>query len=225
MVDVDFMKTLSSHTLFAFALSLPLAGPLCIAKDAPTVQPAKLEVAATADTQSTGSTEATVSPVSNQSKLPYGVEDVLKLSKARVNEDVILTYINNSGVVYDLAPKDIIYLRDQGVSDRVVNNMIDQKTFATQAIAQAPIAVPPQPAYEPVDAPAANYPQPAFEEPSPLSVAPDPAPVSSVYVIPYPERAAAYYSYNYPRYYPGYYSYGRSTCVRIGVGYRHHWHR
>ena len=38
-------------------------------------------------------------------KLPYGVEDVLKLSRAQVSEDVTLNFIRNSGTIYNLAPR------------------------------------------------------------------------------------------------------------------------
>ena len=44
-------------------------------------------------------------------KLPYGAEDVLKLSRAQVSEDVILNYVHNSGTIYNLGPNDIVYLR------------------------------------------------------------------------------------------------------------------
>ena len=60
-------------------------------------------------------------------KLPYGVEDVLKLSRAQVSEDVTLNFIHNSGTIYNLSPNDIVYLRNQGVSDRVINTMLDQR--------------------------------------------------------------------------------------------------
>jgi hypothetical protein len=38
-------------------------------------------------------------------KLPYGVEDVLKLSRAQVSEDITLNFIHNSGTIYNLTPK------------------------------------------------------------------------------------------------------------------------
>jgi hypothetical protein len=48
-------------------------------------------------------------------RLPYGVADVVKLSRAQVSEEIIVSYIQNSGTVYSLEPKDILYLKDQGV--------------------------------------------------------------------------------------------------------------
>ena len=77
-------------------------------------------------------------------KLPYGVEDVLKLSRAQVSEDVTLNFIHNSGTIYNLAPKDIVYLHNEGVSDRVINAMLDQRKNvpAEMAAQTAPPARP-----------------------------------------------------------------------------------
>src|SRR5437016_4186417 len=60
-------------------------------------------------------------------KLPYGVEDVLKLSRAQVNEEITLSYIQTSGTIYSLGSKDIVYLKQQGVSDKVINAMLEQR--------------------------------------------------------------------------------------------------
>src|ERR1017187_842206 len=60
-------------------------------------------------------------------KLPYGVEDVLKLSRAQVSEDVIVNYVHNTGTIYTLSPDVIVYLRNQSVSDRVINTMLEQR--------------------------------------------------------------------------------------------------
>src|SRR5512147_2707641 len=95
---------------------------------------------ASAQTSAADSTQAsTAAPTDTAAtKWPYGVEDVLKLTRAQVSEDVTLNYIRNSGTIYNLAPTDIVYLRNQGVSDRVVNTMLDQrKTVPAEAAAQA----------------------------------------------------------------------------------------
>ena len=67
-------------------------------------------------------TTATAAPAATDTapvRLPYGVEDILKLSHAQVSEDDTLNFIHNSGAIYNLSPSDIVYLRNQGVSDRV----------------------------------------------------------------------------------------------------------
>lgn len=61
------------------------------------------------------------------SALPFGVEQVLKLSRAGLSEDLILKYIEGASTVYQLEPEHLIYLRDQGVSDRVIAAMLEQR--------------------------------------------------------------------------------------------------
>jgi len=170
-------------------------------------------------------TATTAEPV----KLPYGVEDVLRMSRAQVSDDVIATYIQNTGTIYSLGPNDIVYLKDQGVSDRIVNTMLDQRRIANEVAAQAQqqqaAAQSPAPAAEnnsPVTTPAYSDYQPATQ------TATQPA-ASSLYVIPYPTPAypyysRPYYSYSYP-YYSSYsygypYSYARYCYGRPVVGFR-----
>lgn len=152
-------------------------------------------------------------------KLPYGVEDVLKLTHAQVSEDVVLNYVLNSGTAYNLGVKDIIFLRSQGVSDRVLTTMMNQRNHvaeesaqqaaAQQAIAQA--AMPP-PAYaDPSLAAAPPLYAPGYSEPPP---APEPPP-STVYVIPYSAPVPGYYG----GYYPALYGYpGVSVVYQFGRG-------
>src|SRR5581483_4311880 len=71
-------------------------------------------------------------------KLPYGVEDVLKLSRAQVGEDVILDYVQRSGTIYSLGSKEIVYLKEQGVSEKVINAMLNQRKRVEMAAQQAP---------------------------------------------------------------------------------------
>src|SRR6267378_5173672 len=47
-------------------------------------------------TPSTGATSAATATTAKDVKLPYGVEDVLKMSRAQVSDDVIATYIQNT---------------------------------------------------------------------------------------------------------------------------------
>jgi hypothetical protein len=147
-------------------------------------------------------------------KLPYGVADVLKLSRAQVSEQVIATYIQNSGTAYNLNPNEIVYLRDQGVSERVINIMLEQRKRMIESLPQTPSAPAqqPTPAYANT-APAApeSYAQQAY------------APASTVHVIPYPAASYAYYN-SYPHYYPYYssgyyYPYYSSYCRPYYGGY------
>jgi hypothetical protein len=157
-------------------------------------------------------------------KLPFGVADVLKLTQAQVSEDVVMNYVLNSGTVYNLGPKDIIYLRNQGVSDRVITTMMNQRNrvaeeSAQQAAAQAPSQPQgPFPVYSDPNAPPGQPPYaPAYVEPPP----PPQPPPSTVYVIPFTPGIAGYYPY-----YGGYYGPGISLVYSFGRGgyYRGYYH-
>ena len=84
---------------------------------------------------------APAAPETAPGKLPYGVADVLKLTQAQVGEEVVLNYVLNSGTVYNLGPKDIIYLRNQGVSDRVLTTMMNQRNLVAEESAQQAAAL------------------------------------------------------------------------------------
>src|SRR5579883_935947 len=200
-------------------------------------------VAFAADSAPTSSTSALSPAVSEQAvaapvgavKLPYGVEDVLKLSRAQISDDIILYYIQGSGTIYNLTPKEIVYLHDQGVSEKVITAMLNQRKAA--AVAMQPAAsqqtgvpatsVPNTPTVTnaPVVADASvAQPAPTYTENSPTyATAPLTPPASTTYVIPYN------YSYYSPYYYDPYWYggwYGPSIVVGIGGrGYygHHYW--
>ncbi len=171
-------------------------------------------------------------------RLPYGVDQVLKLVRAQISEDVVVNYIQNSGTVYNLSPDDIVYLRKEGATDRVITAMLDQrKTLGDPAQGQASVATqpPPPPAPAP-DAGTSTSPAPVYTQPAPVQTPP-----SSVYVIPYPPASSAYYGYYSPGYYYPYSYYGRyygpyyGPSLSFGFGYGgghwgghywggHHWH-
>jgi hypothetical protein len=51
------------------------------------------------------------------------IEDVVAMTQARVNEDLVVTQIRTHGVPYVLRSSDLIYLQQQGVSPRVIGTM------------------------------------------------------------------------------------------------------
>ncbi len=61
---------------------------------------------------------------SNQGQ-SIGVADVKALAKAGLNDDVILSHIRNSQAVYHLTTAEIIDLKNSGVSDKVIDVMIN----------------------------------------------------------------------------------------------------
>ena len=56
---------------------------------------------------------------------PLSVADVKALTKAGIGEDVIINQINISHTVYHLSAADIVDLRDSGVTDKIINFMIN----------------------------------------------------------------------------------------------------
>ena len=58
--------------------------------------------------------------------LSYGVSQIIQLSKAKVSDDTIVSYVRNSGSSYGMDASQIIYLKQQSVSDTVINTMLNQ---------------------------------------------------------------------------------------------------
>jgi len=208
------MKKIATQARLVLLTGIVTFVPLCIGLASDT----------NSSTSNTASTAApapapVISSDTVPAKLPYGVEDVLKLSRAQIGEEIILNYVQNSGTIYNLAPKDIVYLRDQGVSDKVVNAMLNQRKRVEVAAqnaqaAQAAQAMAMANAANPGDAnasPAATCADQTAAVEAPLT-----PPASTAYVIPY---SGAYYSpYYYPYYGPGYY--GGWYGPTIGFGFR-----
>ncbi len=111
--------------------------------------------------------------------LPVGVEDVVKLAKAGLGDDVILAHLRSSGATYSLSADQIIYLNSQGVTQPVIKALM-----GTAGTAPAPGPVPtPAPsipaAPQPIVAPSTPAPSvggPATPVPGvPATVAPPPS--------------------------------------------------
>ena len=79
----------------------------------------------------------------NAAGLSPDLQEVVKLSQARMPDDVIKNYINSSGKAYYLSANDIIYLNSQGVSSGVIAAL--QSTAQANPVPTAP--PPPAPAY------------------------------------------------------------------------------
>lgn len=56
---------------------------------------------------------------------PLTVNDVIKLSQGGVSDDSIIQYMQQRGTTYNLSQAQIRRLQDAGVSQRVINYMID----------------------------------------------------------------------------------------------------
>ena len=86
--------------------------PVLLAQNS-TPAPASAEAAAPASASETR-------PV----QLSSGVPEILKLGRAHVGDEVIIAFIRNSGRTYHLSASEILYLREQGVSDQVLTAML-----------------------------------------------------------------------------------------------------
>jgi len=228
------MKTRASKFSFlsiTAAISLLPTAVVFAADDAPAAgAAARITPAVTTSPQSTAPAASVAVTTAAPAKLPYGVADVVKLTQAQVSEDIILNYVQNSGTIYNLGPQDLVYLKNTGVSDKVVYAMLENRKRATDMAASAQAqaaAAAQQPAPD-------NGAAPMEQAPTETGVAPDYAaggvPVdsqsgaSSVYVIPY-NSGGYYYGYPYAYYgpsfgvyfYGGHYHYGHS-------GYHGHSH-
>ena len=78
---------------------------------------------------------------------PLATADVKALAQAKVSDDVIISQIQNSHTVYHLSAADIIDLHSAGVSDKVVNFMINtanssNSTSSTTVVETAPPPAP-----------------------------------------------------------------------------------
>jgi outer membrane lipoprotein SlyB len=94
---------------------------------------------------------------------PLGVADVKALARSGISDDVIISQIRNSRTIYHLSAADIIDLRDAGVSNRVIDFMINTPGIYgtvpapqanTMVVAQPP---PPPPVETVVVAPGPDY--------------------------------------------------------------------
>ncbi len=188
----------------------------------------------TAQTTAPSEPAAPVAPSTEAAppKLPYGVDDVLKLSRAQVGEDITVNYVKNSGTIYNLSPKDIVYLKNEGVSDKVINTMMDQRSnvpadvanqnaLQAQAAATAAPQTPPNP--DPNAVPAAPMlvqPPPFYVQPTPVYVPPEPdyEPPSTLYIIPYGPSGYGYLP-PYPSFSFGSGRYCGSSVYYVGRGY------
>jgi hypothetical protein len=134
-----------------------------------------------------------------------------------VSDEVITTYIQNAGTIYNLGPQDIVYLKEQGVSDRIVNTMMDQRRIANEVAAQAQQqqAAAQQPAVADNTGPVTTA---AYSDSQPASAVMSRPAASTLYVIPYPTPAYPYYSrpyyYSYPYSYSSYSSYSYPYCYK-----------
>jgi len=146
-------------------------------------------------------------------KLSPAAEQIVQLTQAKVSDDTIIAYIQNSGNNYILDANQIIYLKQQGVSTVVINTMLNQRSTITGTAAQT--------ATQPVDSNSSSA-QTSTAVAQPTVTYVQSVPTSSVYVIPdtqtYNYDAYYYQPYYYPTY--GYYYPYPAVSLSFGIGGR-----
>jgi hypothetical protein len=75
-----------------------------------------------------------------------GYDNLARLVKSKVSEDVIIAYINSSIINYNLTPDDIINLKEMGASGKVITAAIQHKV-PVKAASTASAASAPEPVY------------------------------------------------------------------------------
>ncbi len=175
---------------------------------------------AAAPNGSTSSTAQSSTARSSSPVLSWGVTEVTKLAHAKLSDTVQISFVRSSPASFTaLTASEIVYLHDQGVSDGVVEVMLQQGKHERGSRTE--------PAGLPTAAGSANA---ATVNADPVTVPVYPAapatyvtdaPTSVVYVEPAP--AVVNYSYypSYGYYYPRYgYSSYYYPSVSFGFGYR-----
>jgi len=174
--------------------------------------------AATLRAQSAADTATQTASVASAPQLSYGADQVLRLAQAKVGDGTIIAYVKNSEYSYALDAGQIIYLRQQGLSDTVIGAMLNQPKPAVAAVAA------PQTSDTTVTTSAGTTittPNGSTATVAPTVTYVQSAPASSVYVIP--DTQTYYYNSRYyqPYYYPYYgWSYPAvSLSFGFGGGY------
>ena len=82
------------------------------------------------------------------------LQEIVKFAQAHMSDDVILSYVKNSGKTYNLSADDMLYLNGQGVSQAVISALLRTQSAAAPVSAPAPSVPPPgEPAPQPQMAP------------------------------------------------------------------------
>jgi hypothetical protein len=69
--------------------------------------------------------------------------EVERLAKARVDDTVILAYINNTAGTFNLTADQVIYLKKLGLSPQVINTMMDHDQDIISGLRPLPTSAPP----------------------------------------------------------------------------------
>lgn len=138
------------------------------------------------------------------------VQEVIELSSAKVDDEIIIAKIKADRSTFTLFAKDILDLKKAGVSDQVILAMVEA--------GRPPIGTPPAPAYPPESSGASD------DAPRPVSRTTTYEVIVPVYrAVCYP-RYTYYEPYCYPRVYYGCGPYAYGGWPFYGFSYHRHGH-
>ncbi len=179
-----------------------------------------LTSAVTAQSTAVPNSSVAATQPASQPRLSFGVAEVMKLSHAKLSDDAIVAFIQNSQKLYEMSAADIVYMHEDGVTDRVITAMLEKHRKVTENAAIAVAAtVPPVPSPQPAPLPTVTQPAPQVVvqsqpnyvqtvQPAPVYVYSSPAPViyePYPYYRPYYGYPALSLSFGFGRgYYGGY---------------------
>src|ERR1035438_3040316 len=63
-------------------------------------------------------------PAQTAPSLPPGIQNVVKLVKAGLSEEVVLAHIKNTGANYSLSADQLIYVHEQGVTENEIKALM-----------------------------------------------------------------------------------------------------
>ena len=129
---------------------------------------------------------------------PEGIADLVRLAQAGLSEEVLVAFVEASDVAYDFTADEIVYLKDNGISEKVIlaaitrGKMLRELAAAAGEAPTAPAAAPapaeaPAPeaaasAAETATAPVYTYQEPAASVPALLEA----GTLGEIGVAPYP---------------------------------------
>ncbi|MBE0541440.1 MAG: hypothetical protein IH623_08650 [Verrucomicrobia bacterium] len=143
-----------------------------------------VHLAASVAAQEAG-TPASVPGAAAPTQLNQGAADILKLVRAKIHDDVTEAFIRNGDRHYSLTANEIVFLRQEGVSDRVLTAMLNQQPQTGAALLLQEAA--------PTTVFSDSAPQ--YDTPPPTTTVFETAPASTVYVVP---STPTYYSFYDP---------------------------
>src|SRR3954447_25858065 len=87
------------------------------------------------------------------------VQEVVKLTRAGLAEDIIITKIKKNGKAFDLSADELLDLKRDGVSDNVIKYLLDPSQPYSPPAAAPPPATPSSPAK--AESPSKKFPEDA----------------------------------------------------------------